>query len=245
MLRSYRDQAIVLRTYKLGEADRIVVLLGSDTGQIRAVAKGVRRTTSKFGARLDPFNLVDVQLHRGRNLDTVMQADLATGYASALGADYEAFTGAKVVVEAVQKLTDGVSEADPAYFPLLHGALASLATRRHPVELITASFLLRIMRESGWEPTLGICGVCGRTGDHRSFSPQAGGTVCDDCVPPAAVELSADALAQLGALLRGDWEAAQALPRSSWDEVARVAGTWTQWHLEQRLKSLPFLMGSR
>ena len=64
--RLYRDEAVILRTYKLGEADRIVVILTRAHGQVRAVAKGVRRTTSRFGARLEPFSMVDLQLHRGR-----------------------------------------------------------------------------------------------------------------------------------------------------------------------------------
>ena len=68
----YRDEAVVLRTYKLGEADRLLVLLTRQHGQVRAVAKGVARTNSRFGGRLQPFNLVDLQLHKGRNLDTVL-----------------------------------------------------------------------------------------------------------------------------------------------------------------------------
>src|SRR5690625_5651353 len=71
----YRDEAIVLRTHKLGEADRIVTLLTRNYGQVRAVAKGVRRTSSKFGARLEPFSVIDVQLYAGRNLDVITQVD--------------------------------------------------------------------------------------------------------------------------------------------------------------------------
>ena len=81
----YRDEAIVLRTHKLGEADRIITLLTRNNGRVRAVAKGVRRTTSKFGSRLEPFTHVDVQLAEGRNLDTVTQAETHDAFASALG----------------------------------------------------------------------------------------------------------------------------------------------------------------
>lgn len=235
----------MLRTHKLGEADRIVILLGRVSGQIRAVAKGVRRTTSRFGARLDPFNLVDVQLHRGKNLDTVTQVEMISGYASLLGGDYEAFTGAKVMVETVQKLTEGVAEVEEGYFPLLHGGLGALAARRHPVGLTTASFLLRIMREGGWEPSLNACAACGRPGPHGLFASEVGGTVCSDCAPLSSADLSAEGVQQIAALLRGDWALAEALPHSSWDEATRLAGAWAQWHLEQRLKSLPFLSVSR
>ena len=72
-MKSYRDEAIVLRTHKLGEADRIITLLAAEHGQVRAVAKGVRKTTSKFGARVEPFSVIDAQLHRGRTLDTLTQ----------------------------------------------------------------------------------------------------------------------------------------------------------------------------
>ena len=71
----YRDEGVVLRTQKLGEADRIITLLTRRHGKVRAVAKGVRRTKSKFGARLEPFSHVDLQLYTGRNLDIVTQAE--------------------------------------------------------------------------------------------------------------------------------------------------------------------------
>ena len=82
----YRDEAIVLRTHKLGEADRIITLLTRQHGRVRAVAKGVRRTTSRFGSRLEPFTHVDLQLAEGRNLDVITQAetiDAVPGAASA------------------------------------------------------------------------------------------------------------------------------------------------------------------
>lgn len=245
MLRSYRDQAVVLRTHKLGEADRIVTLLGRQTGQIRAVAKGVRRTTSKFGSRLEAFNLIDAQFHRGRTLDTVVQVEMLTGYSAPLGTDYESFTAAKVMGEAVQKLTDSVAEVDPGYFPLLHGALGALVRRRYPVSLLTSSFLMRLMKVGGWEPILDECGSCGRPGPHALFGGDVGGLVCADCAPIGVVELSVPGQELLRALLVGDWATAEQSPTYCWDQVALVAGSWTQWHLEQRLRSLPFLTVDR
>ena len=81
----YRDEAIVLRTHKLGEADRIITLLTRHHGRVRAVAKGVRRTTSRFGSRLEPFTHVDLQLAEGRNLDMITQAETLTPFSAALG----------------------------------------------------------------------------------------------------------------------------------------------------------------
>ena len=80
----YRDEGVVLRTQKLGEADRIVTLLTRDHGRVRAVAKGVRRTSSRIGARLEPFGHVDVQLYEGRSLDTVTQVESLASYGAAL-----------------------------------------------------------------------------------------------------------------------------------------------------------------
>lgn len=95
---------MVLRTQKLGEADRIIWLLTSEHGQIRAVAKGVRRTTSKFGARLEPFSVVDIQLHRGRSLDTIIQVETIASHGELLAADYELYSRASVIVETADKL---------------------------------------------------------------------------------------------------------------------------------------------
>ena len=87
-MKTYRDEAVVLRTHKLGEADRIITLLTSRNGQVRAVAKGIRKTTSRFGARLEPFSLVSLQLHRGRSLDIVTQVETISAYGKAIAADY-------------------------------------------------------------------------------------------------------------------------------------------------------------
>ena len=84
----YRDEGIVLRTQKLGEADRIVSILTREHGRVRAVAKGVRRTRSKFGSRLEPFGHVDVQLYVGRSLDVVTQVETLTAFGSPLAQDY-------------------------------------------------------------------------------------------------------------------------------------------------------------
>ena len=114
--RLYRDEAVVLRTYRLGEADRIIVMLTRSHGQVRAVAKGVRRTTSRFGARLEPFSMVDVQLHRGRSLDVVAQVETLHPFARAIAGDYAVFTCASTMVETAERLTqdDGLVAVEPA-----------------------------------------------------------------------------------------------------------------------------------
>jgi DNA repair protein RecO (recombination protein O) len=89
--RAYRDEAVVLRTHKLGEADRIITLLTKHHGQVRAVAKGVRRTSSRFGARLEPFMVADLQLVSGKSLDIVTQAVARGAYGGNIAADYASY----------------------------------------------------------------------------------------------------------------------------------------------------------
>ncbi|BAS09067.1 DNA repair protein RecO [Arthrobacter sp. Hiyo4] len=119
--RSYRDDAVVLRTHKLGEADRIITLLTKHHGQIRAVAKGVRRTSSKFGARLEPFMVADLQLVSGKTLDIVTQAVAKGAYGSNIAADYGRYTVAAAMTETAEKLTDVDGEAGTAQYNLLVG----------------------------------------------------------------------------------------------------------------------------
>ena len=95
----YRDDAVVLRTQKLGEADRIITLLARKTGRVRAVAKGVRRTKSRFGARLEPFTHVDLMLYPGRSLDVITQAEVIRPYGAALTPDYPRYTAGVAMLE--------------------------------------------------------------------------------------------------------------------------------------------------
>lgn len=240
MLRTYRDQVIVLRSYKLGEADRIVVMLGKKSGQIRAVAKGVRRTTSRFGARLAPFNLVDIQLHSGRNLDTVTQVETISAYSDSLTSSYPEFTNAKLIVETAQKVTEGHEEPTPEQFDLLHGALHTLAGSARPATLVGTAYLLRSMGLEGWRPTLTSCVSCGQSGDLRFFSSGGGGTFCASCASLDAMPMEPGSATLMEALIRADWQSAMLEPTPLWEQAHDLAGAWGQWHLEQRLRSLPF-----
>ena len=103
----YRDEGVVLRTSKLGEADRIITILTRGHGKIRAVAKGVRRTKSRFGARLEPFMRVDVLIAEGRSLDVVSQAEAVAAYGAPIAADYAAYEAANVIVETIDKMLGG------------------------------------------------------------------------------------------------------------------------------------------
>ena len=236
--RSYRDDAVVLRTHKLGEADRIITLLTKHHGQVRAVAKGVRRTTSRFGARLEPFMVADLQLVSGRTLDIVTQAVAKGAYGGNIAADYGRYTVAAAMTETAEKLTDVDGEAGTAQYNLLVGALASLSRGDHAPELILDSYLLRALSTGGWAPSFTDCARCGAPGPHTAFSAPLGGMVCGDCRPPGSPAPAPETVSLLGALLTGDWHTADASLPLNRRESAGLVASYLQWHLERVLKSL-------
>ena len=123
----YTDEGVVLRTAKLGEADRIITLFTRMHGKVRAVAKGVRRTKSRFGGRLEPFMRVNVLIAEGRSLDVISQAETISAYASSICLDYEAYMAAGIMAETLDKLIDTEREAAPEQYRLLIGALHALS----------------------------------------------------------------------------------------------------------------------
>jgi DNA repair protein RecO (recombination protein O) len=126
VMQGYRDDGVVLRTQKLGEADRIITLLTRQNGRVRAVAKGVRRTKSRFGGRLEPFTHVDVLVHPGRSLDTVMQAEVIRAYGKPLATDYPRYTAGTAMLETAERFTPVEKEPAIRQFLLLIGGLRAL-----------------------------------------------------------------------------------------------------------------------
>jgi DNA repair protein RecO (recombination protein O) len=234
----YRDEGVVLRTQKLGEADRIITVLTRKHGKVRAVAKGVRRTKSKFGARLEPFSHVDLQFYTGRNLDIVNQAESIRSYGQAVAAHYPAYTAGTAVLETADRLTAEEKEPSLRLFLLVIGALRSLAEQTHPAGLVLDAFLLRAMSVAGWEPALGDCARCGEAGPHRHFSVPAGGSVCPACRPTGSAMPSPVTLELLEALMSGNWDRAEASQAINRREGSGLVAALLQWHLERGLRSL-------
>ncbi|MEI4271763.1 DNA repair protein RecO [Klenkia sp. LSe6-5] len=234
----YRDEGVVLRVQKLGEADRIVTVLTRRTGKVRAVAKGVRRTKSKFGARLEPFSHVDLQLYTGRNLDIVSQAESLHSYGPKIVADYRAYTAGTAVLETADRLTAEEKEPSLRMFLLVIGALRSLAEQTHPPGLVLDAFLLRAMSVAGWEPALTDCARCAEPGPHRHFSVPGGGMVCPACRPTGSSLPSPVTVELLEALLTGDWATAEASQGINRREGSGLVAALLQWHLERGLRSL-------
>lgn len=235
----YRDEAVVLRTHKLGEADRIVTFLTRSHGQVRAVAKGVRRTGSKFGSRLEPFMVVDVQFYEGRNLDTVNQVETIGAYGREIMADYASYTAAHAMVEAAERLTGELTTTQQ--YILLVGALRSLSRAEHDPGLTLDSYLLRALSLAGWAPNFDSCAACSAAGPHHSFVLQTGGVVCEACKPPGAAVLDSESVVLLGALLAGDWEFAEEASERARAAASGIVAAYSQWHIERGLRSLTFV----
>ncbi len=243
---SYRDDAIVLRTHKLGEADRIVTLLTRRTGRVRAVAKGVRRTKSRFGGRLEPFTHVDLQLHTGRSLDVITQAETLRPYGEPLTADYPRYTTGTAMLETAERFTPVEKEPVIRQFLLLIGGLRALTEGEHDPRLVLDAYLLRSLAVAGYAPALEECAVCGtrapdpsdRAAAMRLFAIGAGGLICRNCRVPGAATPAGPTLALMSALLRGDWAQADASERRHQVECSGLVAAYLQWHLEHSIRSL-------
>ncbi len=237
----YRDEAVVLRTHKLGEADRIITLLTRQHGRVRAVARGVRRTTSRFGSRLEPFTHVDLQLADGRNLDTITQAETLTPFASGLGADYERYTAGTVMLETAERLVTEEKEPATQHFLLLVGGLrAMMAGDKGPGQVLD-SYLLRSLSVAGYAPSFDHCARCGIEGPHRWFNPSMGGMLCSTCRLPGSAGPAAATVELLGALLAGDWPVVAQADQRTRKEASGLVAAYLAWHVERGLRSLAYV----
>lgn len=241
LMRLYRDRAVVLRQHKLGEADRIVTLLTRDHGLVRAVAKGVRRTRSKFGARLEPFAHIDAQLHPGRNLDIVTQVVSIDAFATDIVSDYGRYTCACAMLETAERLAGEERAPAPALHRLTVSALRAVADGRRARDLLLDAYLLRAMATTGWAPALTECARCAAPGPHRAFHIAAGGSVCAHCRPAGATTPPLGVLDLMSALHDGDWESAEQAPQSHRGYASGLVAAHLQWHLERQLKTLPLV----
>jgi DNA repair protein RecO (recombination protein O) len=232
----YRDEAVVLRTYKLGEADRIVVLLTKGRGKVRAVAKGVRKTKSKFGARLEPTSHIAVQLYEGRELDIVTQAESLDQFRN-VRADVDRFARASAMLETADQLAQE-GEVNPRLLQMLVGALRTLDASDSP--LVVPGFFWKVLALEGYRPEVEACVQCGEEGPLVAFDLESGGLLCRTCrrgqsVSPEAVEL-------LQLILGGRLNEALAAPASpATHEVDHLATRAVEHHLERRLRSVTVL----
>lgn len=178
---SFKTEAVVLRSIRYGEADRVVHLYSRNRGRLGAIAKGSRRPRSRFGGRLEPFFRLDLVLYQGRgDLATVTGASTVDGHAG-LRADGAALTAAARACDAVLRLLD-TNEANPAAYNLLCNYLSLLDLGPGAIEAGTAlAFRLKLALAAGFAPELASCATCGEADHLTAFSGAAGGVVCASC----------------------------------------------------------------
>ncbi len=232
----YRDVGVVLRTYKLRESDRIVVIMTAENGKVRAVAKGVRKTKSKFGARLEPMSHVRLLLYRGRDLDIVSQAESVEPLAPLLSSLDRASQGI-AAIEAVDQLA---LERQPnlRLYQMAVGVLRTIAER--PAPLNVPAFYWKLLAAEGLEPQLAVCSRCGEAEPAAqlvAFDLDEGGVLCRACRSGTAI--SPAALGIMRDVLGGRLNAALALGESpATHEVALLATRALEHHIERRLKAV-------
>jgi len=234
--RNYRTNAIVLRTYKLKEADRIIVMMTEHEGKVRAVAKGARKS-KRTGALLDSLAHIDVQMYRGKgDLDTVTQVQAVDTFNS-IRTDLDRFTRAASFVEAVDYVTPD-REPHERLYRMLAGALRTVAGD-NPT-LTAAGFFLKLLALEGLEPVLDRCISCGSDGPLVSFDPVNSGTRCSSC--RSGVPISDEGIRICRLILSGGLGAALKLPSSPiLDDVNQLAATMIEHQTERKLKSLSTL----
>lgn len=231
---SFWDAAVVLRTYKFGEADRIVVMLSEENGKLRAVGKGVRKSGSRFGARLEPLSCIRVRLHCGKGeLYTVSGAEPEQQF-PVIRQDLNRLLKSSRMLEIIDRITDD-EIPHPGLYLLLRQALETLETTDSP--LLLAGFCWKVLAEEGMAPDVDSCSVCGSSGPLSSYAVAEGGLRCEQHRGSAALaEESVEILSEiLGGRLR------QALGRpdtASVGELERLASRILEMHSERPLRAL-------
>ena len=234
------DQGIVLRGYPFGESHRVVVLLSPNHGKVRTVAKGVRKTKSRFGGRLEPFTHVDVVLYEGTNLDTITQVSIINAFPD-LRNDLDRVLAAGTMIEVVDAVAQE-DEPSQRLFLLLHRGLAVLDARGVHDDLVT-SFLLKAADVIGVAPALDACAGCGRPDGLTRFNFAAGGSLCESCRTPGSYALRDGLVPYLAGVAAADLAALPEADPAFTREALGVTKRFVEYHLERELESLVLLDG--
>jgi DNA repair protein RecO (recombination protein O) len=229
----YRDKAVVLRTHKLGEADRIVVLMTESRGKVRAVAKGIRKTKSRFGGRLEPTGHVSLLIHEGRSLDGINQVETIDANRH-IREDLDRMGDGLALTEAVDQVAQE-GEPNPPLYKMLAAALRTLDEAQERPALLVGAFYWKLLAMEGVQPILDECVVCGDT-DLVSFEPVEGGTLCRQHRRGLPIEDGTREL--INRVLNGQLAHALMTPDGPPVHAANALATATlEVHLERRLRA--------
>lgn len=242
--RAYKTEAVVLRSIRFGEADRVLHLYTLERGRIGAIAKGIRRTKSRFGARLEPLTHVQLLLHEGRGeLQTVTGVDLLRSHHAAREAPYRLGVGLMGLEAMLRLFTE--EEANLRGFTALTrfldlvDELAPDGAARPALDPLALSFQLKLLWLSGYLPHLTSCAECGAEGPLAGYSPRAGGAVCRDC-GEGALPLSARGIEAIEELLRrplAEADAAGVDGRSALEALSVITSSY-EYHGGFRMRTL-------
>lgn len=245
MARSYETEAVVLRSFRFAEADRVLHLYTRERGRVGAVAKGVRKTKSRFGARLEPLSHVELLLHQGSGeLHTVTGASLVDSHRPTREDPYR-LSVALVGAEAMLRLFVEEERNERAFEALTRFLVAvdSLPTGsrgRAALDPLALAFQLKLLWLSGYVPHLESCVECGEAGELVGYLPSAGGAVCAACAPPETVPLSPEGYRGIHGLLGSPLADAHGLglgERAVRDALAVVVAAY-EFHGGFRLRTL-------
>jgi DNA repair protein RecO (recombination protein O) len=243
--RSYKTDAVVLRSFRLGEADRVLHLYTLDRGRVGAVAKGVRKTKSRFGGRLEPLSHVELMLHQGNGeLQTVTGVELIRSHRAAREDSYRLGVGL-VGAEAMLRLFPEQEANDRAFRALarfldLLDELQPVAAHTPSVDPLVLSFQLKLLWLSGYLPHLTSCAECGADTGLAGYSPRAGGAVCTACANGGALPLSREGLVGIESLLQrplADAGDARITPRGAREALGVITASY-EYHGGFRLRTL-------
>jgi DNA repair protein RecO (recombination protein O) len=238
--RGYKTEAVVLRSIRFGEADRVLHLYTLERGRVGAVAKGVRRTKSRFGARLEPLSHVELMLHQGGGeLATVTGASLVRPHSGAREDPYRLSVGL-VGLEAMLRLFTEQEQSAKAFEALTRflDALDEMPPRTGDAALdpLVLSFQLKLLWLSGYLPHLTSCAECGAEGPLVGYSPRAGGAVCERCGADS-LPLSGEGILGIEGLLGTPLADAEISKRAA-REALRVITSSYEFHGGFRLRTL-------
>lgn len=250
--RSFTDEALIIRTHDFGEADMVIVAFTRHHGMVRAVARGARSLTSRFGSHLQQLMLLNIQFHQGKTLATVTQVSAVHSFHKALLAHWQGYTTACTVLEMCERLAGAEGLADEPLFALALTTLRRLEAVSTRADLgvdetvVLDAFLLQAMAIAGWEMQLYDCSQCGTTGPHRAYHSAAGGVVCTNCRPAGSLTPPVEVLRSLWWLSHDRLQRyAEALEEPRFSQVRRqvslLVEAYVNWHIEHKLTALSFV----